>query len=73
MKAQNNIGYFYSNGLGVKQDRQNALEWYKKSVEADQSLTEAKFSVKKLTKKLNRGKETECILASECTLWKQMR
>jgi len=41
--AQDTIGYLYSNGLGVKQDHEKAVEWYKKAV--DSSHLEAMFNL----------------------------
>lgn len=31
--SQNNVGYFYDKGLGVKADREKAKFWYKKAIE----------------------------------------
>ncbi|ACE06309.1 hypothetical protein Aasi_0950 [Candidatus Amoebophilus asiaticus 5a2] len=31
--AQTNLGYMYENGLGVKQDNERAVEWYKNAAE----------------------------------------
>ena len=33
--AQDTIGYLYSNGLGVKQNHEKAVEWYKKAAEGN--------------------------------------
>ena len=38
-EAQNNIGYLYERGYGVKQSYTRAIEWYKKA--ADQNSPEA--------------------------------
>ena len=31
--SQNNLGYFYDEGIGVKADKKKAILWYKKAVE----------------------------------------
>ncbi len=50
-QAQNNLGYFYENGLGgLDVDKQKALEWYKKS--ADQGFARAQSNFERLQTEL---------------------
>lgn len=38
--AQNNLGYFYDNGYGVKQDQQLALYWYQQAAEQNDEVAQ---------------------------------
>ena len=44
-RAQNNLGYFYSHGLGVPQDYAEAMRWYRKAAEQGDSLGETNVGV----------------------------
>ena len=43
VRAQNNLGYLYENGLGIPQDFTQALQWYKRA--ADGGLADAQYNL----------------------------
>ena len=42
-EAQNNVGYLYDAGLGVRQDRQEAVKWYR--LAANQGFDQAQLNL----------------------------
>ena len=52
MYGENSLGYMYQNGLGVRQDYNEALKWYRKS--ANQGYRHARDNMKKVKRLMAR-------------------
>src|SRR5438309_1186493 len=56
--SQNNLGYFYENGIGITKDLEKAIYWYKKAVENGNE--NAKYNLE-LCYQIGKGIEKEII------------
>ena len=40
ISAQNSFGLFYENGIGISKHEKKAIEWYLKSAESENAITQ---------------------------------